>query len=193
MSTKIYNGIKFKSNSFYEVLEQLRSIKKESVDIGNSKINNNNIEWFIKGYKLQDKDPFEICDIIKTDINSTTRKDYGLDYNFSVILYPSKDGNIYGYYFSEIHEYENLLKLICDDFCYYNNTDQPDNISDDEWIFRCNKWEELIPDDRFDNGFKYQLVGSNDINSQSIRNIIRDILPSLKRDIKIDQVLDETK
>lgn len=34
MSTKIYNGIKFNSNSLYEILQQLTTIKVDAYFIG---------------------------------------------------------------------------------------------------------------------------------------------------------------
>ena len=66
-------------------------------------------------------------------LNSTFRDRCEPDFNFSVCVIPWTDGNVYGISFhEEIKENVELLRDIADEYHYQNQTDQPDDISDEE-------------------------------------------------------------
>lgn len=188
MSTKIYNGVKFKSKDWKEVLDQLISVKEKAIQIAFSSIKKRDLELFILSNNLIDKDSYEIVDALKN--SNPTRAAFVPRIYFSIILYPTREGDIYGYYFdSDNQKYLDLINPFFDDFHYQNQGDKPDNITDDEWDFRESKWDELVRYKFKDSGFTYDFVTYEDIDSHDIRTIINEILGYLKRDVKIEQII----
>ena len=57
MSTKIYNGIKFNSKNFKEILDQILSIRPKAIEIG-EKMLSTSLPNFIKYNNLIDKTPY---------------------------------------------------------------------------------------------------------------------------------------
>jgi len=190
MSTKIYNGMKFLSRDWKEVLDQLSSIKSKAIEIGNDSVRVGDIELFITSNKLLDKKEWDIFNSIQ---RSNHLDCFAIQINFSVILYPTKEGDIYGYYFNSIPKYENLLKPFYTEFCYYDNTDQPDYLTEDEWYDRGEKWDELVPNRYIDSGFQFTIVSQDDLDRQSIQEKITKVLAYVKRDNKIEKIISEDK
>jgi hypothetical protein len=202
MSTWIYNGIKFKSKDWKEVLDQLVSIKSKAAEIGNSNISRRDLEMFITHNELSGEGKWDIFHKIQEGIDSTNKRlfnlkfndyphtyaDSHLKFNFSVILYPTKEGDIYGYYFNDLPKYDKLLRPFTDEFIYYDSSDQPDNVTDEEWDARGKKWDELVPDRFSDTGFKFNIVCSDDLDRGIVIEFIKEILPSIKRDKKIEDL-----
>lgn len=189
MSTKIYNGIKFKSRDWKEVLDQLISIKKEAVKIGNDSIKKRDLELFIPTNKLIDSDYFEIFDTLRSAIGEDyTRKAFVPNFKFSVILYPSLEGDIYGVYFNDINEYLPLLNPFFDEYCYYDNSDQPEDLTEEEWSERGRRWDEMVPDRFTDTGFKYDIVSPSDLDRSIVQGKIKEVMAYLKRDIKLEEI-----
>ena len=60
MSTKIYNGIKFKSNNWKEVLEQLLSIRESAKELAMNKLSDEELAAFILTSKTQSLSEWEI-------------------------------------------------------------------------------------------------------------------------------------
>ena len=112
--------------------------------------------------------------------------------HFSVVIYPTVEGDIYGYYFdSNKKEYRDLLEPFYTDFHYQDQCDKPDDISDEEWDFRCDKWDELLKDKFKDTGFTYEIVNGSDFSAFSLSKRVKIVLDKLKREDKINQVIDK--
>lgn len=63
------------------------------------------------------------------------------------IFEPLEDGRILGYVFNnnESQYVKNLLELpFVEDFGYWNNTDKPDELTEDEWSDRCEAWNVVL-------------------------------------------------
>jgi len=193
MSTKLYNGIKFKSNDIREVLDQLISIKNKANEIALDLLDDRSLALFIESNNLLDKDKWEISREILDALESSNYNKWKFKPRmyFSVVIYPTKEGDIYGYYFdSDKKEFNDLLKPFYTDFHYQNNSDKPDDISDEEWKFRELKWDELLPGDKFaDSGLKYDIVTGDTLDIFDLQDKIKIILDKLKRDNKINQVV----
>lgn len=85
---------------------------------------------FIGANKLVDKNEFDIVSELKRAISDDYPRYYFVPgFKFSVILYPSVEGDIYGYYFTGINEYDKLLDPFIDEYMYYDNTDRPDMLN----------------------------------------------------------------
>lgn len=110
------------------------------------------------------------------------------NFKFSVILYPSIEGDIYGYYFNHLNEYLPLLNPFFDEYCYYDNTDQPEDLTEEEWYERGQRWDKMVPNRFSDTGLTYDIVSSSDLDPSIIRVKIKEILGYLKRDSKLEEI-----
>jgi hypothetical protein len=192
MSTKIYNGVKLKSKDWKEVMEQLLSIKKEAEKISMQSISYENLSLFIIANKISDKDEYYIFDEIEKSLAFPDKYIFKIPFNFSICLYPTKEGDIYGAYFDSLKGHYELIEPFIYDFHYQNSTDKPEDISDEDWNFRRNKWDELV-DYRFnEKAFIFNIVDYNSLNIMDVTDKIKKILPLIRRQDKIDQVI-ETK
>ncbi len=192
MSTKLYNGIKFKSNNMREVLDQLMSIKKRANDIAIDLLDDRSLALFIDTNNLLDKDKWETTrEVIDAlDSSNHNRWKFKPRLHFSVVVYPTKEGDIYGYYFdSDKKEFYDLLKPFYTDFYYQNQTDPPTDVSEEEWKFRELKWDELLPGDKFsDSGLQYDIVTGETLDIWELEDKIEIILDKMKRDRKIENL-----
>lgn len=108
-------------------------------------------------------------------LNSTFRNRCEPDFNFSVCVIPWTDGNVYGISFHEgIKENVELLRDIADEYHYQNQTDQPDDISNEEWQERREIWNDIF--DKYcspnDAGFIYEIVTSSDLHFDIIETAL---------------------
>ncbi len=192
MSTKLYNGIKFKSNNMREVLDQLMSIKKRANDIAIDLLDDRSLALFIDTNNLLDKDKWETTrEVIDAlDSSNHNRWKFKPRLHFSVVVYPTKEGDIYGYYFdSDKKEFYDLLKPFYTDFHYQNQTDPPTDVTEEEWNFRELKWDELLPGDKFsDSGLQYDIVTGETLDIWDLEDKIEIILDKMKRDRKIENL-----
>ena len=194
MSTKLYNGIKFKSNNIKEVLDQLISVKETAKKIAIDSISDRELSLFIATNKLLDKDCFTITrELIEAvDSNSYNKWSFVPRLRFSVVVYPTAEGDIYGYYFdADKKEYNDLIEPFYTDFHYQNQTDPPTDVTEEEWDFRREKWDELVDYKFKDTGLTYELVTGDDLDIFDLEEKIKIVLDKLKREEKINQVIDK--
>lgn len=185
MSTKIFNGMKFKSRDFKEVLDQLKGLKPKAIEMID--IDDDSLEYLISKDNLIDRDAFDIWNHLKSS------EHFIGSFHFKVVLFPTKEGDIYGYHMCGDHKYVELLDGIYDEFNYWNHTDCPDDLDYADWEWQGMKWEELIGDSYYisDAGFNFNIVGINDLNAALIRKQIAGVVEIMKRDQKIDDVLNK--
>ena len=191
MSTKLYNGIKFKSNNIKEVLDQLISVKETAKQIAIDSISDKDLSLFIGANNLLDNDAWYIANEIKDAIASDNynRWKFKPRLKFTVVVYPTNEGDIYGYYFdADKKEYNDLIKPFYTDFHYQNQTDPPNDVTEKEWDFRREKWDELLKDRFMDTGFTYEIVSGDDLDFFDLVDKIKIVLDKLKRDKKIENL-----
>ena len=185
MSTEIFNGMKFKSRDYKEVLDQLMVLKPKAIEL--LEIDDDSLEYFIVKYNLIDRDAFDIWNHLKSN------EHFIGSFHFKVVLFPTKEGDIYGYHMCDRNKYKHLLDGIYDEFNYWDHTDGPGDIDYAEWEWQGMKWEELLGDSSYisDAGFNFNIVGINDLNPQLIRKQIGNLVEVMKRDQKINDVLNK--
>ena len=184
MSTKIFNGMKFKSKDWKEVLDQLMELKPKALEL--VKIEDDDLDYFIAKDNLLDKDAFDIWNHLKSSDHFIG------SFHFKVVLFPTKEGDIYGYYMGN-NKYTKLLDDIYDEFNYWNHTDGPEDMDYADWEWQGMKWDELLGDhfNISDAGLNFSIISINDLNSSLIRKQIREVSEIMKRDRKIDNVLNK--
>jgi len=212
MSTKIYNGIKFKSKDYNVVLKQLKSLKESAKEIALNRLKDYSMKIFIGINDLEDSDPYEVLKKMEQSSNKNMRDHEDILINFHVIIYPHKNGNIYGYFFDDVQEYSKLLLTdeICEEYHYQNQTDMSNYDWDKEkwndmtkerqdelekdWEERYQIWEDVLGYGTFsENGLTYEIVdGGRDLWGYRIIGEIEKIQEKLKlmkeRKDKLDKI-----
>lgn len=94
-------------------------------------------------------------------IKTTDRRDPAVDFEFSLTLFPIKDKVLA----IPICENRNLLSILTNqpyvkEYGYWDNTDQPEGISDEDWAVRSQDWDKAVGDSGIlsENGFKIHLI-----------------------------------
>jgi len=163
MSTKLYNAFKMKDESgldAFKVLENLRDFKKQLLPISQKGYNFEICQRLVRAYdnytanQLFDlsyadsnPNPPTIADIIIDYIKeSSDKNNLVLDLEFTIACYPYNDKEWLMIPFYNYNEYENCLQSQSwyVDYSYWDNTDRPDEISQEEWDQREETWKKVV-------------------------------------------------
>lgn len=179
MSFKVYNGVKFKTNSLYELKEQLLSIKKECIKAANDAINTTDIYnlTLMNKIEISEENIVNIWKTVSEEIR--TCSPFAPLFNFSIIIYPYEDGTLYGVIFADgIKEFRDLIDKYCEDFYYWDNVDMPPDVSEEEWKHRMNVWNNIFSNSaRYsDAGFSYEIVSYRDLSLRRIKEVLSEYL-----------------
>jgi hypothetical protein len=192
MSTKVYNGIKFKSKDYAEIVSQLHSIREKAIE--NSRKHFIDDPYPMGGLLIEEKfadsvdeliemdfetdrnKKWEVRRIVEASLEKRWRKNYEPEFLFSVVVIPWTDGNVYGcFYDDRIHENRELLNEFVDEYHYQNQTDQPDDIDDEEWEERREIWDDIF--DKYftpgEAGFVYEIVKPDDLDIDTVEEAIK--------------------
>ena len=175
MSTKIYTGFVLNTTDIFEINKKIVEFRKELKDITNNKIADYMATSCAHIYDTQVGNPSSLQRVVDNSIYSTVYRQYikdqekvrvervsdpSVDYSFSITLFPF-EGKFYGMTYTQQPEYQKLWndKEYVDEFMYWDNTDQPDDISNSVWKRRGNVWEHILKDEvPALNGFTYEVV-----------------------------------
>lgn len=189
MSTKLYNGIKFNSNKFSEVIKQLHSLKEEAVNNIMKTLEDTDSYNFLNMCLLyvaleKDNPKLDKCRFeweLRKEMENPTDRTLGFYVNFNVVILGRKN-KLYGLYYDEDGTNRQLLfdKGIATDFHYQDQTDKPESISDREWNYRMKVWHDIfeelspcwVPKEA---GAIYTIVDGNDIH------ITKEIFEKIKK------------
>lgn len=180
MSTKLYDGIilDISQDNFWDSISQIRQSINETFNHLNKKLTieylkQSYIESALRKYRSEQGNPIQ-----------DDKEDHGLFFNALdkwkkedkeffknklqckvQIFEPLEDGRILGYVFTNNEEkyYENLLKLpFIKEFGYWNNTDKPEELTDDEWNDRYEAWNAVLDRNVFftDSGITVEIAES---------------------------------
>ena len=136
MSTKLYYGLK-SNKTIIEVVEELQTFREKYIFSGKFA--------FLDAKKLYTNEGYEYLELMKKRGNGESViqlfpfKDYTLAYPFFdeyFLLGASNEG---------VNGYESCLELLKDetsfyDYGYWDNVDQDESVSDEEWDERCKSW-----------------------------------------------------
>lgn len=196
MSTKLYNGIKFKTNDIFELMNQLKELKEKCVPIGVGKLcDKKELAFFIRHNKLVEKKTYSIYCELRNNLNQEARNILDFNALFSLVIFPYNN-QIYGYYFNDgIEEYKDLLSEIAEDFHYQNQCDRPEHISESEWDEREKIWNDILGYDSFSQrGLKFEVVSTLDLfdykYSQEIFNAINSAIEEINNSEKEQSLSD---
>lgn len=151
MSTKIYNGFKIDTTEPAKLLELVRAFRPW---VGEQQMAVYE-EWcaLVNKVRARGKDhPEYYADCFwpwidaRKEIKKTGLRNPVVDTDFEVTFLPF-DGAMYGITYVERSKWhkEWLKQPGVSEFAYWNNTDQPDHITDADWEQRRVIWDELLP------------------------------------------------
>ena len=153
MSTKLYNGIKFKSNKLGTVIRQLHGLKEEAVKnvmgtFTDPKQLNFMMMCWVYGNAIREDKSNDTAWQFQRILRQELRKPYN-DFNFmfKVVIFERKN-KLYGIYYD--HSYLNYKMLfdrdIAVDYHYQDQSDKPDDVSNRDWNFREEVWSDIFDD-----------------------------------------------
>ena len=137
MSTKLYSGIKFKSNKLGTVIRQLNSLKEESIKNVMDTFKDEKSMNFLRMCALY-RECLERGEHLENYWNFERRlkdklrnpwSDYGFDFKFCVTIFERKN-KLYGIYFDQTYlNYKMLFdRDIAIDYHYQDQTDKPEEL-----------------------------------------------------------------
>ena len=190
MSLKVYSGIKFHSKSMPEVIDQLHALSEQA--------KKNSKEYFINNPMISIGEETSVDDILATKNDSKAREKFcwemmhtlrneldkkwrirsGCNFKLEVCIIPWTDGNIYGTYYDDtISANRDLIMSVADEYHYQNQTDKPDEISDEEWAEREEVWEQIF--DKYwtpaEAGPLYTIVSADDLHINTVKKMLEKV------------------
>jgi len=153
MSTKIYNGFVARNNNLQKFLEDCKEIKKVllpvAIDIVNCAIYDTATLHYDLNQGKKDNYLAKAYTSYKKELTlhaATQRLFFNVEFSICVV---QRENDIYGMVFTDNNL---LLKTffkydMIEPYEYYNNSDRPDNVTEEEWKERENIWDGILGDD----------------------------------------------
>jgi hypothetical protein len=157
MSTKIYRGFRFRSHDLFDIHNVIAAWRIELAEL-----QRRDMASVLAGLSLEiidrnavnprrnaGKNPFRAArEEVRTrqkEILGSGLRDPEVDFDFELSILPH-EGRIYGMVFSERPHWVNrwLAKDEVEDFSYWNSTDRPDGVSEEEWGTRGGIWQRIF-------------------------------------------------
>lgn len=185
MSTKIYDGVKLQDSNFHDLKKIMEAMKEELIPIAREEylkvyasVLEKVVVYIQTGYKmmsaieydkLTDTSPLEVArfathtcnDIIRENKKRDLSYDSDFDFEASVWIFPIKDKILACPCITSPEIMKAFMEnKAVSEYGYWNNTDKPDRISDEEWETRRIDWDEALPGIGMLSrcGFQYVLV-----------------------------------
>jgi len=158
MSTKIYSGFKAKNVGAKQLMKDLLDIQNEAKTIAK------HLSWNSQAWQavllfdevslgLAEKPKYSYIGEARAKLlneqqesERTNMRNCEVDYSFSICVYPVKNNEFLGVWFTEWeNKYVPLItsKPWYQEYGYWNNTDKPEHITSREWNKRRKDWEIL--------------------------------------------------
>ena len=199
MSTKIYNGIKFKTKDIYELYDLLNEFKIESSELLKKEfdkymptlLKHVMVEYYKKHKKLDSI--WDVADNFKKELEIG---EFRIQHRNTIQIYPRpKTKELYGYFILDDKSESLLLeKDWVEDYHYQNSSDGPEDISYDDYSKRGDVWDELFaPSYRItDSGFEYVIFDFSNINffqDQTWKQKFKEFKTTMPREVKMKNVI----
>lgn len=141
MSTKIYHGVKLDTVSLHDVL-RIVDIFRPYVQTQGEKLMD---RFFAKQDESVAWGAWIRC---QKEIKTSGQRMPCCDTEFKLTIFPSFRSATYGIVWTEHEEWydEFCSQGWVSEFGYWNNTDRPDHVSEEEWDMRRDIWNEILGD-----------------------------------------------
>lgn len=157
MSTKIYSGFKFADPDLSVIhrhimdwRNELRPLQQRATDafVAEIAINMFDAERMRPGSHTGKSPLMEAISTLwdrQAEVKKTQRRDPLVDFEFTISLMPF-EGQVYGITYTEQRAWQTLWmdKPFVLDFCYWDNTDPPEELPEEEWEERGRVWSKIL-------------------------------------------------
>jgi hypothetical protein len=165
MSTKIYKGFKLETDSFQEALQIINAFRpcvaKQAEDLMDKFIDNAKAAYKGESMHIADIkiDCFDLWTNLRDKMKEKGFKNPSVDTDFNIVLIPTK-GFLLGIVYTAHNEwYDAWCKRNgVQEYSYWNNSDKPDEISEEDWKKREEDWDVLDYGPTSMQGFSIELV-----------------------------------
>jgi len=159
MSLKIYTGFKLKTNDMLELHRELMKFRDElGVEVEKKQINYFARECSILldavavgARKLKKTD--SIISIVyhkhfdkMEEVNKKDIRHPDVDFSFSLSILPTENDELVGIVYTEQQEFLDkwFEKPFVEEYMYWNNTDAPDHVTEEDWKARGDVWSKVL-------------------------------------------------
>jgi len=148
MSTKIYTGIRFhKATDIFQLHTELVELGNRARERAPELLVETMRSWVKPGETLTYESGAKLIEALEEDYNKNNPKGIRsmIDADLEIVVYPYH-GKFYGQYFCDWRPLEKWLleQDIFEDFAYWNNTDEPEDMNWEEWQFRGQIWDDIL-------------------------------------------------
>jgi hypothetical protein len=161
MSTKIYEGFQVSDLDYRQLHEEFVSLGEDARSqaerefvgwFARTLVENNDHEAWRTRLGMQSDGPttyFQVMELYRErvkKIRAEMRRDPEVDWEFTVSFAPTDDGRWLGIPFCEKSSLIDLLKSRAwyGEYAYWNNTDRPDGVTEEEWESRRSEWDRVL-------------------------------------------------
>lgn len=153
MSTKIYQGFLLGTDNLHTVLDMVRDFRKGYWEKEAHEVWLKFAHLSLAEYKMQDaeakSDVFKLWHHRRQDIKRTGRRDAVVDTDMQIVLFPYRDGQMLGIVYAERSSW---FRQWCTlpgvrEYWYWNNSDEPEGMTQKEWDTRREAWDEVLTGD----------------------------------------------
>lgn len=198
MSTKIHNGFVFNTTDIMEVYKIVNDFRKQLQPLVYDKTVQYFAEECTASYDIKTISGEKVKGIFLDIHNQFTNKqdevrikqvrDASTDFQFSLVVIPTAD-KFYGLFYTEQPDFADLwaAQSSVSEYIYYDNADEPDGISLDDWKERGKVWDSLL--DPFGNipsqaGFTFNIIPEQTYDLPNIQDILK-VVPSISERIAV--------
>jgi hypothetical protein len=157
MSTKIFNGFRFADPDLATIHRQIMEWRAELRPLHQQAANRFVAELAIAAIDEERLRPgshsgqipvmegiSKLWDM-QAEVRKTQRRNPAVDFEFTISLMPF-EGQVYGIVYSEQQEWLRLwmAKPFVIDFSYWDNTDPPEEVSEQDWAERGRVWDAIL-------------------------------------------------
>lgn len=210
MSTKIYTGFRLEGYTLEQALRKMQAFSKEILlpvaqQTCHRRIVSHavaNLDARAAGIEPAIPEPRPLAEAWSAlmdrvnEIEKTKRRDPAVDFDFEVTVFPLGSA-ILGITFVEQSEFHQLWLSQPDveDYSYWNNTDQPEGLSDEAWLARAEDWDKALEHSSFpaQAGFSLTLCNGSHLFMtpvQSVEGLLPDFykrVSAISRQLLMDE------
>jgi hypothetical protein len=202
MSTTIYTGFKFKSSDLFTINKYLSEYRKEINDKTRERyydlISHNTTSCYdntvlgVSSIKKNKDGKYELYNgtsPLYSGLFIMEDKDMKELFEVSLIIYPVSKTKVLGTFHSRNNETERefFAKPFVEEYGYWNNTDQPDGVTDKEWKQREKDWDKVFTGWAIPRycGYNVEFINVNEFGwARDIQEQILNGMPSLEKRIE---------
>ena len=185
MSTKIYNGIRFRSRNLREVLSQLQSRRDGIVERMNNNLTKHDIHFFMNmSERTSNIKWMDVWLELTKTLEKHNRPIWIPSFVVTLVIIPIKEDNdILGVVYADGREdiIRDEFKDIFEDFGYWDNSDPDEDVAEELWEERKRKWESLnLYKPMNELGFVYELVKPGDLSMTRVKTLFDEVIEDMK-------------